>query len=152
MNRYLPSLFILLAWGILLSHTAYADDAKPADAAPDAAVRAQVKGLIEKLGAEGWENAAAELVKIGMPALDALDEATRSTDAEVAFRAEQILDTLLGGLTMDEFKDARQVMDQLRAATSLDDAAKLQQALYNYMPGIVTPLKGAKLILEQVIQ
>jgi hypothetical protein len=124
-------------------HSAFTDDSPTVAPAED--VQAQIKGLIEKLGSEDYETreaAAEELTKIGMPALDALAEATRSTDAEVAFRAEQILDTLLGGLTMDEFKDARQLMDQLRAATTLDAAAKLQQALYNYMPGIVTPLES----------
>lgn len=60
----------------------------------DAAVAKKADELIEKLGDLDWETrekSTKELIRLGRPAVTKLAEATRSSDAEVKWRAEHIL-------------------------------------------------------------
>ena len=59
-----------------------------------AAGEAQIAGLIRDLGSERFaarEAASDRLARIGLPALEALEQASRHADREIRFRAEQVL-------------------------------------------------------------
>ncbi|MBI2901782.1 MAG: hypothetical protein HYY17_16475 [Planctomycetes bacterium] len=59
-----------------------------------AELKKKIEDLVEKLGAYDWEEregATAELIKIARPAIPRLEEALRSSDPEVKWRAEHVL-------------------------------------------------------------
>jgi hypothetical protein len=65
-----------------------------------AALDARIRQLIAQLGDEDSnvrDKATSELGKVGKPALDALRAATKSTDAEIAWRAEQLVSAIESG-------------------------------------------------------
>jgi hypothetical protein len=75
-----------------LARPAAADVTAPAKASPE-----QIAILIRELGHERFatrESASDRLARIGLPAFAALEEATRTGDREVRFRAERILNRI----------------------------------------------------------
>jgi len=132
------TLKLMLFFAILCApfHSALA-----AETAPDADLQAKIKSLIEQLGAQEFdkrEEATAELIKVGMPSVELVNEATRSNDPEVAFRAGRILKEVLHGLTMENFKKVQELLQTLRgtSAETISGNAlyNLQGAFQQYMP------------------
>jgi hypothetical protein len=126
------------ATGVLLignANSARADEPPPA-----ADQQAHIAELVEQLGDVRYinrEKASAELARIGMPAQRQLRAALDSPDAEVRFRARQILDTVLAsnferqlqafladadgsrGVTLPAWDEAREMLGDDRAARGL---------------------------------
>lgn len=79
------------------------------------ALDVRIQQLIGQLGDEDpkvREKATSELGKIGKPALNALREATKSADAEIAWRAEQLVSAIESGRTIaTEGVDAKEEGD-----------------------------------------
>jgi HEAT repeat protein len=134
---------LILFFSILcaLLHFAFAEDAAPDAAKPADDLQAKISALIEQLGSpdfETRENATAELVKIGLPAIELVDKARSSTDAEVAFRAERILNATLHGLTMEQFKNVQELSQKIRGTSaetlSAEEFLNLQNVFQEYMP------------------
>lgn len=111
-----------------------------ADEPPAADQQARVAELVEQLGDGRYvnrERASAELARIGMPAQRQLRAALESSDAEVRFRARQILKTVMAsnferqlrafladadgarGATLPGWDEAREILGGDRAARDL---------------------------------
>lgn len=76
-----------------------ADAKKAAEGVLEQAYAPQVKKLIEQLSSDSFlkrSNAERGLLEVGVPALGALKEATKSSDPETAIRARQIIKRIEG--------------------------------------------------------
>ncbi|MHC4597403.1 MAG: PDZ domain-containing protein [Planctomycetota bacterium] len=63
----------------------------------EAALRDRIEGLVARLGSEAWKERKAaekELIRIGIPAVPALEKALKSDDPEVRVRARRALDRI----------------------------------------------------------
>lgn len=70
-------------------------------------LKARIGKLVGELGSDDFqkrENASAELVRIGRPALDALRQAAKSPDAEVAQRAAAAVEKIDAGPALDRLR------------------------------------------------
>ncbi|MBL8792600.1 MAG: HEAT repeat domain-containing protein [Planctomycetia bacterium] len=109
-QRFMP---IALLLGLLLGQGGRS-------AEPDSSDRARIARLIGQLGNDDFkvrEAAGKELEKIGVPALKPLEEALKSTDAEVRRRAEDLLDKI--GSHDPAFKQALLERKQMAQIASL---------------------------------
>ena len=94
MPRYTQRLVAFLAAGILLVSCAIrsaAEEASPAQ------TEQEIKRLIDQLGSKRFqdrEQAARALSRLGSSALASLKEASRSSDAEVRRRAQQLVERM----------------------------------------------------------
>lgn len=85
----------VLAAAVLLPLPARGGDETPAED-----LQAKIEKLVARLGAEVWKDrelATRELIKIGKPAIPALEKAAKSEDPEVRIRARGALDLIRGG-------------------------------------------------------
>ena len=100
MRRYSLSLALFMAGGILLGTRAFlsaADESDVIQKATPAKSEEHIKRLINQLGSERFadrERATQELLKLGKSALPSLKEATKSSDAEVRHRAQQLIERI----------------------------------------------------------
>ncbi|MDQ7781115.1 MAG: PDZ domain-containing protein [Planctomycetota bacterium] len=80
------------------------------EAGDSAVAEARIDQLIGQLGDEDpkvRDNATRELLKLGKPALTKLRSATKNTDAEVVWRAEQLISDIESGKTAEAEANAR---------------------------------------------
>jgi len=100
MRPFAQSLAVFMAGGILLGTCPFlsaADESKVTEKAVLAKSEKEIKPLIDRLGSERFmdrEQAAHELAKLGRSALPGLKEATKSPDAEVRRRAQQLVEQI----------------------------------------------------------
>lgn len=107
MNKWKTMAIMGLVLAIGLAGIARAEDKKPvaeppkaekqAEATTDATLNEQINSLITNLDADDIkvrEKSSEELKKIGKPALSALEEASRSDNPEVAWRAKIIINAI----------------------------------------------------------
>ena len=100
MRRSCARLAVFMAGGILLGPCAFrsvADESNAAELVAPAKMEQEIRRLIDQLGSKRFqdrEQAARELSRLGTPALASLKEASKSSDAEVRRRAQQLIERM----------------------------------------------------------